>query len=418
MTNQALRVLVVYWSADAPHQMRSAVQHHLRALEHATVPPHVTYHNAFCDLPSVWGGGRFDAVLLHTTALCLRWFSDFHRVWYKRLRWIGRLNCVKVAIPQDEYDHAEILDGWLDEWGIDLVMTNFDDRLCRKLYPRLHRRAVFVPCLTGYLDPRAMPNANQLLPLRDRPLDIVYRATRLPYWFGSHGQLKHRVGEVVARRAAELGFKTDISTRREDAVLGTKWLSFLSSARITLGCESGSSVLDSTGAIQREIQRLLGQKPDLSFEEINRMMPVGWDDHKFFAIGPRHLEAVATKTCQVLVEGTYNGILQPHRHYLPLKSDWSNLDEVLEACNDLDAMQAMVDRAYEDIYLSGACSSRVFADLLLQVLEAQVNTRSRNPTAGPTGLNLTARAEDWMVAQRVRASNWARRVKRLMRPLA
>ena len=38
-------------------------------------------------------------------------------------------------------------------------------------------------------------------------------------------------------------------------------------------------------------------------------MPRGWDSYAFFAISPRHLEAVITKTAQVLVEGRYSGVL-------------------------------------------------------------------------------------------------------------
>ena len=40
-------------------------------------------------------------------------------------------------------------------------------------------------------------------------------------------------------------------------------------------------------------------------------MPSGWDSYAFFAISPRHLEAVITKTAQVLVEGRYSGVLEP-----------------------------------------------------------------------------------------------------------
>ncbi|MBT8506740.1 hypothetical protein B1F79_04690 [Coxiella-like endosymbiont of Rhipicephalus sanguineus] len=47
-------------------------------------------------------------------------------------------------------------------------------------------------------------------------------------------------------------------------------------------------------------------------------------------ISPRHFEAVATKTLQILYEGEYSNILKPWVHYVPLKKDYSNFDEV---CN-------------------------------------------------------------------------------------
>ncbi len=88
---------------------------------------------------------------------------------------------------------------------------------------------------------------------------------------------------------------------------------------------------------------------------------MGWDDYRFFALSPRHFEAILTKTCQVLVEGRYDGILEAEKHYIPLKRDFSNLEEVLEKVQDKAAVQVMAERAYEDIYLSGKYTYRTFA---------------------------------------------------------
>jgi len=101
------------------------------------------------------------------------------------------------------------------------------------------------------------------------------------------------------------------------------------SGRAVIGAESGSSVLDARGEIQRRIGRLLAEQPGLSFEEVDAQMPDGWDSYAFFAMSPRHLEAVITKTAQVLVEGRYSGVLEPGRHYIPLRRDLANLDEAL-----------------------------------------------------------------------------------------
>jgi hypothetical protein len=94
-------------------------------------------------------------------------------------------------------------------------------------------------------------------------------------------------------------------------------------------------------------------------------MPAGWDSYTFFAISPRHLEAVITKTAQVLVEGRYSGVLEPDRHYIPVRRDFSNLDEALERLHDLEAVEAMTERAYQDVYLSGRNDLAVLADQLL-----------------------------------------------------
>ena len=74
-----------------------------------------------------------------------------------------------------------------------------------------------------------------------------------------------------------------------------------------------------------------------------------------------HLEAVITKTCQVLVEGDYDGILQPNRHYIPLKRDFSNLVEVLDKLRDDELLEEIANQAYEEIYMSKRYSYEKFA---------------------------------------------------------
>lgn len=345
-----MRLLILYWFPTT-QEMRSAVTRHLHALDgrgHELV-----YHNSYAESPAWLRGLEFDGVILHTTFLCERWSDRFarHR---GRYAWVAGLPCTKIALPQDEYDHSETLDEWLAELGVEWVFSCFDADVRPVLYPRLHDRARFLRVLTGYVDEgMAERCSSRMLAHDDRPNDIVYRAAHLPYWFGSHGQLKHRVADAVARRAAAHGLTADISTRWEDTIFGDAWSEFLMSGRAVLGVESGSSVLDRRGELQAQIRRLLTDRPGLTFDEVDRLMPPGWDAWTFFAISPRHLEAVVTKTCQVLVEGEYSGVLVPGRHYLPLRRDLSNLDDVLEKLRDRQLLRETAERAYEDVYLEG-----------------------------------------------------------------
>ena len=68
----------------------------------------------------------------------------------------------------------------------------------------------------------------------------------------------------------------------------------------------------------------------MTLDDLKKKMPAGWDDHRLFTVTPRHFEAIITKTCQVLLEGHYKGVLVPERHFIPLKPDWSNLEHILE----------------------------------------------------------------------------------------
>jgi hypothetical protein len=368
MTPRPLHVLVLYWSPGGTLDgVRPAIRHHLQFLESSPARHRVSYWNVGNPSPA-WLGWlgwlAWDAVVLHTTALGLRWSAHFAAAKW-RLRWLGRLRCPVVALPQDEYDHCHVLDDWLFELGASVVCTNFGEDARALFYPLMQGRAAFRPCFTGYLDEAtARGVAPRLTPAAARPLDLVYRAAHLPYWFGSQGQLKHRISARVAPRAEALGLRCDLSTRPQDTFTSDAWFDFLASSRAVLGCESGSSVLDRRGEMQARVYWLLAQNPGATFEEVAARMPAGWDDYHFLAVGPRHFEAVLTRTCQVLVEGEYDGVLKPHVHYLPLRRDLGNLDEVLHQVKDAALLDRLTARAYEDVCLSGRYTYRALAGLV------------------------------------------------------
>jgi len=362
------RLLVLY-SYPTDQQLRRAVRDHLHALDGGA--ERIVYHNAYAEPARRIRGLEFDGVVLHTTFLCERWSDNFAEV-RRRYAWVGDLPCTKVALPQDEYDHSEVLDEWLAELGVSEVFTVFGEDVRPILYPTLHERASFRRALTGYIDEKmASRCAPRLRPVTQRKLDIVYRATKLPYWFGSHGQLKHRIAEIVGARVNAHGLRADISTRWEDTIFGAAWLDFLLAGRVVIGAESGSSVLDRRGEVRGRIRELLAAQPQLSFEDVARELPERWDSWTFFAVSPRHLEAVVTKTTQVLVEGTYSGVLEADRHYIPLRRDFSNLDEVLERLHDHRLLQETADRAYEEIYVGGSYRYGDFAAAIREALDAK-----------------------------------------------
>src|SRR5215211_3789604 len=238
-----MRRLLLAHFTPRPRAVRLTTEQHLDALVRVRNAEVLSY-NAVHGLPSWLRRLDFDAVVLHTTFLSLRWSPWFDR-WRRLSEWLADLDSVKIAFPQDEYWHADTLDSWLDDLGASVVCTVLDDTHRDELYPRLARRAAFYDVLTGYVDDEAAERIlPRLVPPAERPYDVVYRARRLPYWLGSHGQLKHRIGEAVAGRAAGHGLTCDISTRAQETLFGDAWLDFMGSGRSTVGAESGSSTLD------------------------------------------------------------------------------------------------------------------------------------------------------------------------------
>ena len=73
--------------------------------------------------------------------------------------------------------------------------------------------------------------------------------------------------------------------------------------------------MDWDGQVHEATGKYVKNHPDADYDEIERNCFPGMDGtFKGVAISPRHLEACATETCQILIEGHYNGILVPDKH--------------------------------------------------------------------------------------------------------
>ena len=383
MPDQPKRILVLYRLHYPLHKLRLSSLQQLQALEKSSSSYEIVYFNAVFGVPSWFKNLDFDVIILSTLFLGMRWFPRYFQQWKQTMKWIAEFDCLKIAIPQDEYDHAHTLDDWLYDWNVQIIFSNFDDTYRETLYPKMHQKAEFHHCYTGYINQDTV-DENSLKPISQRPLDIVYRARHLPYWFGGYGQFKHTIAEKVTDYAPEHGLNIDISTNTDDTITGSEWIQFMASSRATIGCESGVSALDPRGEIKSSIMQWQQQEPNLSFENASKRLPVGWDDYEFLAIGPRHFEAVMTKTCQILIRGDYSGVLEADKHYIPVEHDFSNLDAVLQKLKDDTYIQQMVDTAYNDIACNDAYTYEAFAEQLDTVIQhhTQDNTYQEKPRLG------------------------------------
>jgi hypothetical protein len=192
-----------------------------------------------------------------------------------------------------------------------------------------------------------------------------------PY-LGRHAMLKAELADAVGARAGAHGLRVDLSTRAEDTFYGDDWYRFLASCRYTIGVEGGASVLDRDGSVQACVE---AQPEGRTFDELEAACFPGRDGElALFAISPRHLEACATRTVQILVEGAYSGVLEPGAHYLELRRDLSNLDALLATVAAGDAAD-VAERAYADIVASGRYTYRRFVEDVERVLPAAGKVR-------------------------------------------
>src|SRR5512138_459098 len=179
MQRKPKRILVVY--DNRTPDMRLTIKHHLRALETSEIPHEIIYYNSgeaapgweidgpVAPPPQELIDSHFDAVILHYAFLALRTTGDAFFRFKHGFRWIKDLDCLKIAIPQDEADRAGLLDEWLFDWAVDVVFS-VHYRPDGPLYPRTRTQARIYNCLPGYIDDASANRyKDQTPPLHARP---------------------------------------------------------------------------------------------------------------------------------------------------------------------------------------------------------------------------------------------------------
>jgi hypothetical protein len=359
-------ILVLYHAPRAP--LRQAVADHLYAIRRYSGRPCVYVNLAVRRIPSWIERVDIDLVVFHTILLSTRWYPEAFREVARRLRPVKRLSCPSIAIPQDEFLNTDLLVEFLQEYRVNHVFTCAPADEWESIYGPLVADGVgLTRVLTGYVEPHTVNRINQLADkVGERDIDIGYRSWKPEPWLGRHGMLKGWIAERFAEEGRRRGLRVDISVDRAHTLFGDDWYRFLLRCRFTIGVEGGASIHDHDGRVRGCVDAYLAEHPAASFAEIERSCFAGLDGtFNLRAISPRHLEACATRTPQVLVQGSYNGILEPGIHYLPLRADLVDISEVLEEIAHGEEGTEMAERAYRDVVASGRYSYASFVATLL-----------------------------------------------------
>ena len=355
-------VLIVYALQAWP--VRGTIRDHLGSFaRHSAARWH--YVNLSVRRPPRWLlSADFDLVVFHTSFLShLRWDPATGERLLERAAPLRDLAATKAALPQDEFLRSDTINAFVNDFGVDVVLSVADASQWPLIYDTVDRdRVRFSTVLTGYLLDESVARAEAIAaqtPAQD--VDVGYRAFHAPAWLGRQGQLKTAIADVVGGAARARGLAVDVSTRAEDTLYGDDWLRFQARSRYTLGVEGGASVLDRDGSVRACTEAHAAAHPEASFEELEAACFPGRDGElQLAAISPRHLEACATRTCQVLVRGHYNGILEAGRHYVALEPDLSNLEAVLDVIASGERREEIVRAAHEDVVASGRYSYAAF----------------------------------------------------------
>jgi spore maturation protein CgeB len=237
----------------------------------------------------------------------------------------------------------------------------------------------------------SLPHAlNEAVFRRDKPdptraIDIGGRSNRYPVYIGDDE--RNRVFDVFAGIAPERGLRVDIDMNSRLDRPG--WAAFLNDCLATIGSEAGSWYLERDDRTALAIREFLSAKSrtiraDGALHAAFRHLPYGFKTWlrslvkflpvghealedpglnfadikaRFFsnqprcpvyskAISSRHFEAAGTGTCQILVRGRYNDILNADEHYIPLDPDMRDAYEALERLTDPAERRRIADCSY------------------------------------------------------------------------
>ena len=292
----------------------------------------------------------YDGYIIHNTIS-----YDINNVVAINDKFLPNLDCFdgfKVLMKQDEMLRTNLTFNLLNQWRFNLFLTcipkdQWDLHFASKVSPSLH----VMHTLTGFVEDK----------MRDfnfcqedyRPIDIFYRGMKLLYSFGRLSYEKYSIGEVFKKICTDRNLHCDISSNMSDRLHGDDWFNALADSKAVLSVESGASIFDWDGSIQQQVEAYISNRPKATFEEVWEKILKDFDGKiNYGQVSPRHFEAAATKTLQIMFEGTYSNIFIKDIHYLSLKKDFSNLEEVMVKFKNKDLRKKITDRAFKDIILN------------------------------------------------------------------
>lgn len=316
----------------------------------------------------------FDAVIFHYTMLGMRCLEKHWKALTDIMSNLWKdCSCIKVLLPQDDYTCTEAIWNFANAIQANIIYTVIRECDYPILYPEDRIPNILVKTvLTGYVEEQSYSDF-QLLSHEKRKYDCVYRARKLPYVFGKHGQLKYEIAALFNERLAGDRLVTDIkntkgreSEKKDTVILGRKWIDFLASSRCTIGCLGGSSIVDFKGELSAKEKSFFKQNPMASYDECKKQCFQGVEENLTGMVSPRIFEAALTKTTQILVGADYQGILIPDVDYIMLKEDYSNLAEVIDRMKDIHYCEAMAEKCYEHVIASGKYTYNVFVEQIMK----------------------------------------------------
>jgi hypothetical protein len=351
----------------------STIIDHIDAFENYS-KNHIYHYSNIGVHPRKLDLNRFDIIVVHYS-ICL--LGTFYLV-DKTKKAIKKFKGLKILFIQDEYRRIDAFHREIINLEFDILYTCVPNAEIEKVYPSaLFPTLRKINTLTGYVPANLLMENPPLL--KDRSVDVGYRARKVPFWLGSLGAEKYKIADEFYAHTKCYKLISDISYKEKKRLYGCDWINFITSCKTMLGVESGSSVFDFSGEIEKKVEQYQLYHPSVSFETIHDLFLKNYEKKIILnQISPRCFEAIALKTVLILYEGSYSGILQPWQHYIPLKKDFSNIKTVVKFIKSVDQLQIISDRAYQEIALNPMYSYKNFINKFDEIVLSEFYLRKKN----------------------------------------
>jgi hypothetical protein len=293
-------------------------------------------------------------VILHSVA------GDRMSLLLRTAPWFQNRRGALAVFIGNEYDLMEEKIEFLREAGAEFICSQLPLTTARWLYEEC-RDSTVLP-MAHALNPAAYRPTGPC----PRPIDVAFIGDLYERVIGDRERTD--IVRFFERRGSEYGLECVIRSQR---MRRGDWAQFLNQCAAVIGAESGTYYLDRDGRILAGAKRFLAAHPEATFEEVYEAcfrQAKGYVSGK--AVSSRHFEPIGTKTCQILVEGDYNGILKAGRHYISVKRDLSNIDDAVRQFTDVAYRTRIVEEAYD--YVRGAHTYGDRVKHLVSALDGQV----------------------------------------------
>jgi hypothetical protein len=278
------------------------------------------------------------------------------------LEWLRTSRAHKVVFAQDENRYCGHRFWFLDEIGCDTIYTCLEPSEFDKVYGSPTRVPRIRTNLPGYVSEQIVEDGERLsVPEERRPIDIGYRGREIPAYSGQGGYEKAIIGQRFVELGADTDLVLDIEVGEESRLYGKRWPRFLARCKGILGVESGVSIFDVDDEVSSEYEEIASQGREVRLEDL-KSAPALEGNVYYRTLSPRHFEAAALRNCQILFEGRYSGAMEPMVHYIPLRKDFSNFDEVVASFKDPALRRELTANAHRDLIASGRYSYRTFIE--------------------------------------------------------